>query len=81
VITFALPKTAGTCFEGDAIACLIASKIAIAALTSTAAFLPTFFSYFGDFTESIMSVIRRAAEVESCSGNRRAKRARAASTA
>lgn len=79
-VTAVLPNTSRTCFDGDAIACLIASKIAMAALTCTAAFLPTFLSYFGDFTESIMNVMRRAPEAESCRGSRRAKRARAAST-
>src|SRR5216684_7104369 len=58
VVMAVLPNTSRTCFDGDAIACLIASKIAMAALTCTAAFLPTFLSYFGNLTESIMSIIR-----------------------
>lgn len=80
VVTAVLPNTSRTCFEGDAIACLIASKMAMAALTCTAVFLPTFLSYFGDLTESIISAIRRAAEAESRKGSSRANRANAAST-
>jgi hypothetical protein len=70
VVTPVLPNTSRVCFEGDAIARLRASKIAMVALTCTAAFLPMFLSYFGDFTESIISVTRRAAEVGSCRGNK-----------
>lgn len=69
------------CFDGDAIACLRASKIAMVALTCTAALLPTFLSYFGDFTESIINVMRRAAVGGSCRGNKRAKSPSAVSTA
>ena len=81
MVTPVFPNTSRMCFDGDAIACLRASKIAMVALTCTAAFLPTFLSYFGDFTKSIINVTRRAAEAGSCRGSKRAKSSSAASTA